>query len=108
MQIVFDRAIAEQLRERYTVLELETFIVKETSMSLTAFCVVPSEKLAFMDLTKLDEQVENHNAFLSALQAKKWDLVITVYDTVRGQFGGELDSFYSEIVSRANLCLGDE
>ena len=108
MQIVFDRNIVEELRERYTVLELETFDVRGTDTTLTAFCVVPVEKLAFMDLTKLDEQIENHIGFLTALQNKQWHLVIAAYDTVRGSFGGELDSFYSEIVSRANLYLGDE
>jgi hypothetical protein len=107
MQIVFDRAVAEQLRERYTVLELETFSAGDLGETLTAFCVVPSEKLAFMDLTKLDEQVENHNAYLTALTNKQWATVVQFYDTVRGMFGGELDSFYSETVSRANLYLGD-
>jgi hypothetical protein len=105
MQIVFDRVIAEQLCERYTVLELETFDVSGTV--LTAFCVVPAEKLAFTDLNTLEEQIENHNAFLTALTNKQWNIVIQAYDTVRGQFGGELDSFYSEIESRAKLILGE-
>jgi hypothetical protein len=106
MQIVFDTKVAAELRERYTVLELETFHVQGTD--LTAYCVVPAEKLVFMDLSKLEEQKENHAGFLTALQNKQWDLIIKCYDTVRGQFGGELDSFYSEIVSRANLNLEDK
>ena len=107
MQIVFDRSAAAQLRERYTVLELETFDVTDTNVKLTAFCVVPVEKLAFMDLSLLETQIENHNAFLTALQNKRWDLILAAYDSVRGQFGGEVDSFYSEIASRANLNIGD-
>jgi hypothetical protein len=107
MQIVFDRAVVNELRERYTVLELESFEAGVNGETLTAFCVVPVEKLAFMDLSKLDEQVETHNAFLTALRAKRWQLVLDCYNSVRGMFGGELDSFYSEIVTRANLNLGD-
>jgi hypothetical protein len=90
------------------VLELETFDVQSANTKLTAFCVVPVEKLAFMDLTKLEEQTENHNAFITALHTKRWNLIIKLYDRVHGQFGCELDSFYSEILSRANLYLGDE
>ena len=107
MQIVFDRNAVNELRERYTVLELETFDVGDRGDKITAFCVVPVEKLLGMDLTKLDEQTENHLAFLTALHAKNWNLIITLYPAMRGMFGGELDSFYSEIVSRANLFLGD-
>jgi hypothetical protein len=106
MQIVFDTTIAAELRERYTVLELETFHVQDTD--LTAYCVVPVEKLAFMDLSNLEDQKANHNVFLNALRNSQWDSIIAYYDIMRGSFGGELDSFYSEIVSRANLNLGDK
>ena len=105
MQVVFNREIAEQLRERYTVLDLETFTVKD--QTLEAFCVVPSEKLAFMDLTKLQEQTSNHAAFVEALKSQDWAKLIAMYDQVRGSFGSELDSFYGEIVSRANLYFND-
>lgn len=104
MQIVFNREVAEQLRERYTVLELETFKAGLDETEVTAFCVVPAEKLAFIDL---EQQTENHVAYLTALNNKQWATVVGFYDTVRGMFGGELDSFYSETVSRANLYLGD-
>lgn len=104
MQIVFSREAADELRAKYTVLELETFEVRNNEF-LETFCVVPSEKLVFMDLTKLDEQKELHNVFLKAVMAKDWKKIIGLYDSVLGNFGGELDSFYSEIVSRANLNL---
>jgi hypothetical protein len=104
MQIVFDKTIVAELRERYTVLELETFDVQGTA--LTAFCVVPAEKLAFTDLNTLEDQIENHNAFLTALNNKQWEFIVKSYDTLHGQFGGELDSFYSDILDRAKSNLG--
>lgn len=105
MQIVFDDKVAKELHERYTVLELETFTVQDTN--LTAYCVVPAEKLITIDLSQLETQKNNHKEFLTALQEKEWGKIVDMYDAVRGTFGGELDSFYSEIVSRANLFLGD-
>jgi hypothetical protein len=108
MQIVFNPASVEEIRQRYTLVELETFYVAESTVPLTAFCVVPVEKLAFTDLDKLEEQKANHQVFLNALRNSQWDLIIKYYDTVRGSFGGELDSFYGEIVSRANLHLEDK
>jgi len=100
MQIVFNREAAEQLRSRYTVLDLEKFDVE--GKVLETFCVVPAEKLAFMDLTKLQEQKDNHQEFVLALQEKNWQQVIAMQDKVHGSFGGELDTFYDEIVSRSN------
>ena len=103
MQIVFNRVVADQLRARYTVLDLEEFNVD--GKVLEAFCVVPVEKLAFMDLTKLQEQKDNHQEFVLALSNKEWKTIIEMYATVCGSFGGELDTFYSEIVSRAKTMI---
>lgn len=101
MQIVFNREVAEQLRARYTVLDLEAFDVD--GKVLEAFCVVPAEKLAFMDLTNLQEQKDNHELFVQSLRTKDWQQVIAMQDKVTGAFGGELDTFYSEIMSRASI-----
>lgn len=103
MQIVFNRNVAEELSIRYTVVELETFDVE--GKLLETFCVIPVEKLAFMDLSKLGEQIVKHNDFLSLLKAKEWGSLVDIYTTVHGSFGGELDSFYDEIMSRADLHI---
>ena len=39
MQLIFGRDNAEQLKERYTVLELET--VEKDGTSLEVFCLIP-------------------------------------------------------------------
>ena len=98
MQIVFKRDIADQLKERYTVLELETFIVD--GIALEAFCVVPAEKLAFTDLNELNINIAAHNVFLSALKNKDHDLCMAMHKDLLGKFGGELDSFYDAIAER--------
>lgn len=105
MQIVFDRKIAEQLRERYTVLELET--ITKDGVTLDLFCVLPTEKIAFIDPAVLETQLKNHSEFVTAIKennhAKLKELYVSVYDS----FSGELNSFYDEIVSRVNLYLSD-
>jgi hypothetical protein len=105
MQVVFNREVAEQLRARYTVLDLEQFTAAD--QVIDAFCVVPAEKLAFLDLSKLQDQIKTHEDFVAALKSQDWAKLIAMYDQVRGSFAGELDSFYGEIVSRANLYITD-
>ena len=43
MDIIFSRQAAEELSERYTVLELETFDVEDKV--LETFCVVPGDRI---------------------------------------------------------------
>ena len=52
MDIIFSRQVAEELQERYTVLELETFEVEDKT--LETFCVVPGDKIPVEEVVKLD------------------------------------------------------
>lgn len=98
MQLIFSREAAEQLRERYTVLELETFDVE--GKQLEVFCVVPAEKIALTEITTVDHSTKMHNEFVAALKNKDYKLCRDLYVHVMGRFGGELDSFYEEILKR--------
>ena len=98
MQLIFNRTIAEQMRERYTVLELETFDVD--GKDLEVFCVIPAEKIALTEITTVDHSTKMHNEFVTALKNKDYRLCRDLYVHVMGRFGGELDSFYEEILKR--------
>jgi hypothetical protein len=100
MQVIFSRAAADQLRERYTVLELETFSVGEDL--LEAFCVVPAEKMNLGDLPNLDSHIKMHQELIEQLKVKNYQFCIDAIEHLMGKFGGELDSFYEIILERCN------
>ena len=100
MQIIFDRTIAKQLSERYTVLELETFPV-EGGTVIETFCVVSGEKMNLAQLPELENDVHLHEEFVAALKDKNYRLCMDLMPHLRGKFGGELDTFYDEIEKRA-------
>ena len=97
MQIVWDKNAIEKLKDTHTLLELETFQVEGTE--ITAYCVVPAEKL-LPELPKLSEHVDLHNDFIKAFKDSNHDLCKELGHQLIGKFGGELDSFYTEILSR--------
>ena len=97
MQIIWNREAAESLRTNQTVLELETFAVGD--QTITAYCVVPAERV-FPDITRLDNIKELHQAFISALNEKNYQLCQDIAPELIGRFGGELDSFYQEILDK--------
>jgi len=99
MQIIWDSVAAQQLRSNHTVLELETFFVD--GQSITAYCVVPAEKV-FPDITRLPTITELHVAFITAFNEKNYDLCRDIAPNLIGCFAGELDSFYQTILDKIN------
>jgi hypothetical protein len=97
MQIIWNREAAESLRTNQTVLELETFPVGD--QTITAYCVIPAERV-FPYITRLDNIKELHQAFISALNEKNYQLCQDIAPNLVGCFDGELDSFYQAILDK--------
>ena len=105
MQIVWDKNSIDELKKKHTVLELETFDVK--GEKVTTWCVVPPEKIGLGGFVNLKNYVELHEAFVKAYYDKNYKLCTDISEHLMGQFGGELDTFYEEIMSRIKKLSGD-
>lgn len=99
MEIIFGRENAENLRQRYTVLDLET-VIAENGQPLEVFCLIPADKLNLQDLPKLSEWVNLHNLMLTYYHTKENDKCLATIKELMGAFNGEVDSFYDEIARR--------
>jgi hypothetical protein len=103
MQIIFSKQAAEELRSRYTVLELETFDVE--GQQLETFCVVPADKMNLAHLPNLDSDIKLHENLIEQLKLKNYQFCLDAIEHLLGKFGGELDSFYVIIKGRSELAL---
>jgi hypothetical protein len=101
MDIIFGRENAEKLRAKYTVLDLET-ITAEDGETMEVFCLIPAEKLSLSDLPNLDQWTKLHQDFLEGYKTKQYDYCKEAISHLTGKFGGEVDSFYEEILRRIN------
>ena len=99
MQIIWNQEAADRLKNSHTVLELETIDVAGYG-AVTAYCVVPPEKLFAAGFSNLERYVELHNGFIAALKANNYQLCTDIGEHLKGAFGGELDTFYDEILKR--------
>ena len=97
MQIVWDKVAVEQMKNTHTLLELETFDFK--GEPVTTYCVIPPEKI-FKDLSILPTLKEIHAKFLEAMSNKDLSSCELLSQQLIGRFGGELDTFYEEILKR--------
>lgn len=100
MDIIFGRENAEKLREKYTVLDLET--VEKDGHSIEVFCLIPADKIGIMDLPQLENWVTLHNDFLEGYKNNHYKFCRDCIIELRGKFGGEVDTFYDEILRRIN------
>ncbi|MCX7594395.1 MAG: hypothetical protein N2235_11640 [Fischerella sp.] len=99
MQIIFSKQVAEQLKEKYIVLELET-IDAGNGKFIEAHCVVPGDKIPLTQLPMIEKDIELHNHFVNAIKKRDYRLCAEIAPYLMGKFGGELDSFYEIVSSR--------
>lgn len=98
MEIIFGRENADKLRDRYTILELET--IEKDGVKLEVFCLIPGNKIGIPDLPQLENWIKLHNDFLNGYNTQQYDYCRQCIEHLKGKFGGEVDSFYDEILNR--------
>ncbi len=94
MNIVLTQAVANELKQKYTVLELDS--MPHPDGAIPAFCVLPVESIA-MEMNQLAENVELHETLIDAVKNNDCETAVKLCSQLQGKFGGELDSFYDEI-----------
>ncbi len=98
MHIIFGQDVADDIRQKHLVLELETFVVGEELK--TAYCVVQPESISLTDMPDLERLTRLHATLISALNRQDWSTVVEGVSHLRGKFGGELDSFYDVLIEQ--------
>ena len=96
MHIIFGND--QGLDERYTVLELDTFKFGSIQQERTAYCVVeniPLEEMPAVDMLKV-----LHNELITQYRARDWARCEAIIGQLKGKWGGEMDSFYTELALR--------
>ena len=99
MHIIFGTAIADELRQKHTVLQLESFPGVDGE-PVTAYCVVTPESIIMTEMPDLERLKRLHQAVVDAWNRQDYHTVMNGIEHLHGRFGGELDSFYSILEER--------
>ena len=97
MQIIFGDHV-EKVRDRFTVLELDTFVLEGTWRKLKTWCVVETVPVTEMPL--LESLIKIHQDLIEQYRKRNWKFCKDALEQLQGRFGGELDTFYSSLESR--------
>jgi hypothetical protein len=98
MNIILGRENIEQAQEKYTVLELDTLLIDGAADPVTAYCLI--EQVPIEQIAGMDQFRDLHNNLMLNYRKRNWKYCEDAIEHLRGQWGGELDSFYIEMSQR--------
>lgn len=98
MNIIFGREQAEAMKEKYTILELDTFKIGE--QIVTAFCAVDS--MPIMEMPNIENMKSLHENLLIEFRKKNWNYCEQALEHLVGRWNHELDTFYDNVRQRIN------
>ena len=98
MHIIFGSDNAEILKDKFTILELDTFKIVESNTIIPAYCVV--ENLPIDDLPDLEQSKQLHQELVEKYRQREWDFCLDAINQLIGRWGGEADTFYEELRNR--------
>lgn len=98
MNIILGRERADELRDKFTVLELETFNHPD-GMQIPAYCVIPADRIPLGELALTKQWADLHGNLIREYAAGNANFCRDAIEHLMGKFGGELDTFYDHILS---------
>lgn len=98
MHIIFGKTQADELSDKYTVLELDTFIIGENGPHEPAFCII--ETIPITDLPKVESMRELHENLIRNYGQQDWRFCLDAITYLKGFWNGEIDSFYDDLTKR--------
>lgn len=97
MNIIFGDSV-NTIPDQYTVLELDTFRTSDSNETMTAYCLV--EKLALDEFVTLEHYKQIHADVMKYYKQKHWDYCEQAIQGLMGRWSGELDTFYTDLLTR--------
>lgn len=95
MNIVLGNDNLEEIDSKYTVLELDTFVMDDMSTPITAYCLV--ENLPIAEMSQLDNLRDLHKNLIKNYRAQNWDYCEQAIEHLKNCWNGELVTFYQEL-----------
>lgn len=99
MNIVLENKLTEDLREKYMLVELDTFQYDD-GQSLKSYGIVTKDEITLQDFQNVEMYIDLHNNLIKNYRKRNWKFCEDSLDHLRGKFRGEFDSFYATMGER--------
>ena len=98
MHIIFGDNAPSVLSSNYTLLELDTFTIPSKQQTVKAFCVLT--QLPLEEYGVMENHKKIHADLIQQYRAQNWEFCKLAIEVLRGKWGGEVDSFYTDLLQR--------
>ena len=100
MLVVFKKENADVLKDKMTVLELDTFMQEGLPEPVTAYAIIEIADVSLEEIPQLENLTKIHNTMMNEYRAKRFSYCEQAMEHLRGKWKGSLDSFYDHFNSR--------
>ena len=101
MNIIFGDNTAALAKEKYTVLELDTFIVSGHDQPIKTYALL--ERIPLEEMSTVNNFQTLHNNLIVEYQKRNWNYCKDAIEKLKGRWHGELDTFYVELCDRVQV-----
>lgn len=98
MHIVFDGPELEELRTKYTVLELDTFRIISENKIITAYALIGN--IPINEIHRIDEFKDLHHNMMQNYKRQNWKYCEDAIEHLASAWNGELTTFYDAVSRR--------
>jgi hypothetical protein len=105
MYIIFGNDEIDTIKQKYTVLELDTIQIGDHEPR-TAYCVL--QAVPFDDIPNLEHLKTLHANLMTNYGQRGWKLCLQAIEQLHGRWAQELDSFYDELSTRIQQYQQEE
>lgn len=100
MHIILQTEITNEIKQKYILLELDSFRFTADSEPVTAYCLV--EQLDLNDMLVMQQYLDLHDNLMSHYRQQHWHYVEQAIEHLMGRWNNQLDSFYQDLLARVN------
>lgn len=98
MNILLETAITDEIRDRYLLLELDSFRLSPDGDPLPAYCLL--EPLPLDQTLIMQQYLDLHQNLILNYRRRNWNYVEQAIEHLMGQWNHQMDSFYSDLLKR--------
>lgn len=97
MNIIFGKQEADQLNDKYIILELDTISIRD-SAPITAYCIV--ENIPLEKLSQAEPYKKLHASLMENYRSRNWKVCLDSTEQLMGFWGDDMDTFYDVLNTR--------
>lgn len=100
MNIMFEDSITDEVRNKYTLLPLDTFYFTDIDTDRIAYCLIENTPLT--EIMLIEQLYDLHKNLMKNFYLRNWKFCEDAIEHLVGKWNGEVDTFYQTLTTRIN------